>query len=94
MHCLQKIREAIIQGDPGHHTQHCLNLLRQVVLCGSDTTLDPLITANAIDGVGVVHVCRDWRVVYDFIQDNQLAPQKSSMPKERDLQGLFREETK
>jgi len=72
MHCLQKIREAIVQEDPGHHTQHCPNLLRQVVLCSSDTTLDPLIGENAIDGIGVVHVCRDWRIVYDFVEDNQL----------------------
>ena len=70
MHCLQKIRDAIIQGDPNHHTRHCLNLLRQVVLCTSDTTLDPLNTPHGTDGVGVMHVCRDWEKVYDFVEDN------------------------
>jgi len=72
MHCLQKIRDAIVQGDPGHHTRHCLNLLRQAVLCASDTTIDPLTTATGTDGLGVVHVCRDWQKVYDFVEENQL----------------------
>jgi hypothetical protein len=64
------MRDAIVQGDPGHHTRHCLNLLREVVLCTSDTTLDPLNTPHGTDGVGVVHVCRDWQKVYDFVEDN------------------------
>ena len=71
MHCLQRIRDAIVQGDPGMHTQHCLNLLRQAVLCASDTTLDALNSAHGTDGLGVVHVCRDWRKVYDFVEENQ-----------------------
>ena len=72
MPCLQKIRDAIVQGDPGHHTRHCLNLLRQAVLCASDTTIDPLTTATGTDGLGVVHVCRDWQKVFDFVEENQL----------------------
>lgn len=72
MHCLQRIRSALVQGDPGHHTRHCLNLLRQTVLCASDTTLDPLNSAKGTDGLGIVHVCRDWQKVYDFVEENQL----------------------
>jgi hypothetical protein len=72
MHCLQKIRSAIVQGDAGHHVRHCLNLLRQAVLCASDTTLDPMNQVNGTDGLGVVHVCRDWEKVYEFVEENQL----------------------
>jgi hypothetical protein len=74
MHCLQRIRSALVHGDPSHHTRHCINLLRQTVLCASDTTLDPLNAANGkgTDGLGVVHVCRDWQKVYDFVEENQL----------------------
>ncbi|KAJ7123090.1 hypothetical protein C8R44DRAFT_785287 [Mycena epipterygia] len=32
IHCLQKIRDAIVQGDPKHDTRHCLNLLRQTAV--------------------------------------------------------------
>ncbi|KAJ7022735.1 hypothetical protein C8F04DRAFT_1137192 [Mycena alexandri] len=78
MHCLQRIRTAIVQGDPGHHTRHCLNLLRQTVLCASDTTLDPLNSAKGTDGLGIVHVCRDWEKVYDFVEENQLKHMNST----------------
>ncbi|KAJ6584054.1 hypothetical protein DFH09DRAFT_1359971 [Mycena vulgaris] len=78
MHCLQRIRTALVQGDPGHHTRHCLNLLRQTVLCASDTTLDPLNSAKGTDGLGIVHVCRDWQKVYDFVEENQLRHMNAS----------------
>jgi hypothetical protein len=71
MHCLQRIRDAIVQVDPGMHTPHCLNLLCQAVLCASDTTLNALNLAHGTDGLGVVHVCRDWQKVYDFFEENQ-----------------------
>jgi hypothetical protein len=78
LHCLQRIRDAIVQGDPGHHTRHCLNLLRQAVLCASDTTLDPLNSAKGTDGLGIVHVCRDWQRVYDFVEENQWQHMKNA----------------
>jgi len=78
MHCLQRIRNAIVQGDPGHHTRHCLNLLRQTVLCASDTTLDPMNSGQGTDGLGIVHVCRDWQTVYDFVEQNQLKQMNST----------------
>ncbi|KAJ7741292.1 hypothetical protein B0H16DRAFT_1565254 [Mycena metata] len=78
MHCLQRIRTAIVQGDPGHHTRPCLNLLRQTVLCASDTTLDPLNSAKGTDGLGIVHVCRDWEKVYNFVKENQLKHMNST----------------
>lgn len=60
------------------HTRHCFNLMRQAVLCASDTTLDPLDTVDGgqlvgADGVGVVHECRDWEKVYEFVISNQLS---------------------
>ncbi|KAJ7866474.1 hypothetical protein B0H13DRAFT_2066709 [Mycena leptocephala] len=72
MHCLQQIRSAIVQAAPDHHTRHCLNLIRQAVLCASDTTLAPMNIADGSDGLGMVHVCRDWEKVYDFVEQNQL----------------------
>ncbi|KAJ7611061.1 hypothetical protein DFH06DRAFT_1147879 [Mycena polygramma] len=72
MHCLQRIRSAIVEGGADHHAGHCLNLLRQAVLCASDTTLDALDFKNGTDGLGTTHVCRDWRKVYDFVEENHL----------------------
>jgi hypothetical protein len=72
MHCLQVLRNTIVHGGPDHHVRHCLNLLRQTVLCASDTTLDAMNLKHGTDGLGVVHVCRDWQSVYDFVEENQL----------------------
>ncbi|KAG1728838.1 uncharacterized protein EDB91DRAFT_1228182 [Suillus paluster] len=78
IHCLQMIREALING-PDDHSGHCLNFLRQAILCNSDTTLDPLFvdpdgTMTRTDGLGVTHVCRDWTQVYAYIVENQKGP--------------------
>jgi hypothetical protein len=28
-------------------------------------------TEKGTDGLGIVHVCRDWQKVYDFVEENQ-----------------------
>ncbi|OAX33771.1 hypothetical protein K503DRAFT_794403 [Rhizopogon vinicolor AM-OR11-026] len=78
IHCLQMLRLALIDG-PNDHNGHCLNYLRQVILCNSDITLDPLRddldgTAAATDGLGVTHVCRDWLRVYAYVTENYNGP--------------------
>ncbi|KAF7971434.1 hypothetical protein HWV62_28575 [Athelia sp. TMB] len=77
MHCLQMMRAAVLDNSKANsHTRHCFNLLRQAVLCAADTTLDPLDAVDensnvGADGVGVVHQCRDWEKVYDYVIENQ-----------------------
>ncbi|KAG1735310.1 uncharacterized protein EDB91DRAFT_1056395, partial [Suillus paluster] len=78
LHCLQIIREALING-PDDHSGHCLNFLRQAILCNSDITLDPLNidsdgTLVGTDGLGVTHVCQDWTQVYAYVMENQEGP--------------------
>jgi hypothetical protein len=42
-------------------------------MCYCDITLDPInVGTDGTDGVGVVHICRDWEKVYDFFEKNQL----------------------
>ncbi|VDC03520.1 unnamed protein product [Peniophora sp. CBMAI 1063] len=79
LHCLRLLRAGLdgdyrpqIQG----HFRHCLNYLRQMILCQPDLTLEP---HNVIDhdpmmkGPTSVHVCSDWREVYDAVEDNYAA---------------------
>lgn len=70
LHCIDKMRRALDDPDDPiatiPHLQHCMNYIRQMVLCGADVTLEP----EGSEGVGVVHTCRDWNVVYDTIEDN------------------------
>ena len=70
LHCVEKMRKALDTPDDPiatiTHLQHCMNYIRQMILCGSDTTLEPV----GSEGVGVTHTCRDWNVVYETIEDN------------------------
>lgn len=72
--CLNSLRklymnpgwEDDIEKQDGAH--HCLNVLRQAVLCNGDTTLEPShseLRSNgkevaAASGMDVLHVCRNW----------------------------------
>lgn len=55
------------------HSAHCLNYLRQTVMCAADLTLEPEIILGSQDvgeGLGAVHVCRDWSKVHEYTQRN------------------------
>ncbi len=72
--CLNALRQLYMNpgwGDDQTKTEtahHCLNILRQAVLCNGDTTLEPshpetLSNGNVVaaaSGMDVLHVCRDW----------------------------------
>ncbi|KAJ7028061.1 hypothetical protein C8F04DRAFT_1399116 [Mycena alexandri] len=52
---------------------HCLNYLRQMVLCRSDLRLESVENsdgANAVDMYGEL-TCVDWRQVYSRVEENQ-----------------------
>jgi hypothetical protein len=43
------------------HIQHCLDYLRQSLMCHADTTLEPDdVGINGAHGFGVRHNCKDW----------------------------------
>ena len=76
LHCLRLIRSGLA-GDYRAPTQghfgHCLNYLRQMILCKPDLTLEPgdvLERDFSVERQGSVHVCEDWRQVYDMMQEN------------------------
>ncbi|KAF7798154.1 hypothetical protein EIP86_009370 [Pleurotus ostreatoroseus] len=55
------------------HLTHCLNYLRQSVLCAADLTLEPELwpgAGNVGQGLGVAHVCRDWSAVHAYAAAN------------------------
>ncbi|KAI0342384.1 hypothetical protein BDW22DRAFT_1357718 [Trametopsis cervina] len=66
--------EEVLHGRDVEHSAHCLNYLRQTVLCAADLTLEPEIgeegSQEVGEGLGVTHVCRDWGKVYDFAKRN------------------------
>ncbi|KAI0062553.1 hypothetical protein BV25DRAFT_643907 [Artomyces pyxidatus] len=88
IHCLDSLRLAILGirphdehrlGESGtahwemDHVHHCLNYLRQTILCASDLTLEPEVVEGSNDaeeGLGVTHVCRDWSTVHRYVEKN------------------------
>ncbi|KAF9463669.1 hypothetical protein BDZ94DRAFT_1258260 [Collybia nuda] len=93
-HCLDMLRRSIV-----HHnwsdvaTEHrmerrvhqCLNMIRQAILCNSDTTLEPSYiygvrdgrNESAASGLDVPHVCRDWTQVRSYVQSNYIQTHES-----------------
>ena len=74
LHCVDKIRRALDDPDDPistiPHLQHCLNYIRQMILCASDLTLEPADIGHEASGIGVTHTCRNWRAVYDTVNRN------------------------
>ncbi|KAJ7605957.1 hypothetical protein DFH06DRAFT_1252137 [Mycena polygramma] len=85
LHCLSGLRRQFTYGSGKWsqervewHTHHCLNYLRQAVLCNADTTVEPAytfhltenVTTPAASGMGVVHTCVDWTQLRSYVEEN------------------------
>ena len=80
LRCLNIVRAAIIKshdGDPldlqrRKLVDHCMNYLRQMILCRMDTTLEPLraIHTRGVAVWDITHVCKDWSMVYKEAERN------------------------
>lgn len=75
-HCLRVFR-AGLAGDyssqTSSHIGHCLVYLRQMILCSPDLTLElynSLERDFEVERAGATHVCRDWRQVYEEMENN------------------------
>ncbi|EIN03773.1 hypothetical protein PUNSTDRAFT_109187 [Punctularia strigosozonata HHB-11173 SS5] len=75
-HCLDNIRLAIMESNKSRilptHLAHCFAYLRQMVMCRSDTFLEPLLPPYEEKHVNswYDHECLDWSVVYDAVERN------------------------
>lgn len=89
LRCLNIVRMAILQvhqgvllggrGDGGELVNHCMNYLRQMVLCRTDTTLETVraITGRGITVWDITHTCKDWETVYEAAEKNALEYRRS-----------------
>jgi len=71
LHCLKYIRKAITvkhtrgnQTFDYHHINHCLNGLRQDIMCAADDTPMPALAEHI--GAGQVRKCRDWNKMTEW----------------------------
>jgi hypothetical protein len=77
LHCLDKLRRAVVHDPPSEwerwHTQHCLNYVRQMLLCSSSNRLEPVkdvADGLKVDGLELEHTCRDWSVLRRIAEEN------------------------
>jgi hypothetical protein len=54
--------EELENGGPADHLFHCIDYLRQTVLCSADLTVEgrSKLDTKHIDGYGPMHQCRNW----------------------------------
>ncbi|KIJ25895.1 hypothetical protein M422DRAFT_134417, partial [Sphaerobolus stellatus SS14] len=81
LHCISALHTAITMqtsqhSDLGGHVQHCLNYLRQFILCSADDTVEPVVTLSRLQSQGCAapftRTCRNWERLYDFSAANYL----------------------
>ncbi|KAJ7589608.1 hypothetical protein C8J56DRAFT_1004308 [Mycena floridula] len=76
MHCLHVLRFNLAKKTDHKlslHVHHCLNYLRQFILCSPNLTLEPpdVLTRDfEKERVGATHVCPNWAVMYDEMAQN------------------------
>lgn len=81
MHCLRLIQHALSTAErefpySPHHLQHCLNYIRQMVLCTPDLTLEPADMLerdfnSPENRIGMTHTCKDWDAIYRRVEENR-----------------------
>jgi hypothetical protein len=77
LRCLDIIRRDIVQSLPPEDSmfklsRHCLNYMRQMVLCRADLALDPVLGRALEARVRPdTNQCVDWRRVYEELEKNQ-----------------------
>jgi hypothetical protein len=79
MKCLGVIHVALIDipsdsvATPTPLVSHCLNYLRQMILCRPNLRLESVTNANASSEKEYVTVCRNWETVYAAAEQNHIA---------------------
>ncbi|KAJ7635710.1 hypothetical protein DFH06DRAFT_661253 [Mycena polygramma] len=73
LRCLDIIRRDYIAGVNGKNgtdssTRHCINYIRQMVLCRGDTRLEPMVNFFKENNIRGSRTCSDWTQVYKSSQ--------------------------
>ncbi|KAI1763305.1 hypothetical protein GGR53DRAFT_497994 [Hypoxylon sp. FL1150] len=80
IHCLGLIKHVLVMAERNQtltsgdfrHMDHCVEYIRQAIMCHGDLTLEPLMpeatrTSIESDTWGSKHYCRDWSVLKEVI---------------------------
>jgi len=83
LHCVGNLKHAVVEFEnsgtstvPFEHMHHCVEILRQAIMCHGDLTLErPDFEGPAYrdaSGWGNVHFCRDWTRILDWVSENEI----------------------
>ncbi|KAJ6583268.1 hypothetical protein B0H10DRAFT_1636999, partial [Mycena sp. CBHHK59/15] len=70
LHCVRLIHAGLTgryDAATRSHMHHCLNYIRQMILCSPDLTLEPADVLSRhfeVDRIGATHICSDWSALY------------------------------
>ena len=67
---IQELRDGEPQSAPFEHALHCLDALRQEVLCNADDTPRWSGYEDRTSGVGQYRLCKDWGRLEAFAKEN------------------------
>lgn len=52
------------------HRDHCLDYIRQVLMCHADPTFEPMSEVG-INGMGATHQCRDFDKIFSWAYEHR-----------------------
>jgi hypothetical protein len=78
LHCLNFLRFAyepstvvdMAPDEVAYHRDHCLDYIRQALMCAGDSTFEPLHKAG-INGMGAVHRCRNFERMFTWAYEHR-----------------------
>ena len=77
LRCLDILRENIVRDvdseGPSELARHCLNYMKQSIMCRGDTHLEPMQYPNHHDPIDKegIYECKDWGAVYHEVKRTQ-----------------------
>ncbi|KAH8078059.1 hypothetical protein BXZ70DRAFT_901988 [Cristinia sonorae] len=80
LRCMDILRQSVLEdrsrpetAKPGDLARHCLNYLKQMMLCRGDTYLEAFQYDNNDVPIDLfsMYECRDWSAVYEAMKENQ-----------------------
>ncbi|EIW52671.1 uncharacterized protein TRAVEDRAFT_24130 [Trametes versicolor FP-101664 SS1] len=77
LRCLDVLRDQLNRPKSERSEQparHCLNYIRQQLMCRGDLQLDPYQYPHKVRAVHphAIRKCKDWRAVYEKVEENQM----------------------
>lgn len=83
LRCLDIIREDIVGADSNAAlSRHCLNYLRQMIMCRSDAQLENILLTSKEDSLQPffvrpgTYVCNNWNSVLEEVKKNQAGAER------------------